>query len=235
MDSSYATARLGKPPLRFRYRTRALVAFQAFGHHGPSTRHPRVVDFGAAEALSLLELRELFDGEGDFVGIEYARDLVQRAPALPSNVELHLGDVTQLPPSHAVDSYDLVTSHALLEHLSDPGAALREAYRILKPGGLFVATVPSPTWDSLATRLGLVKGEHHESRLDRDKLSELVADAGLEEVDFRRFMFAPVSFLPYLRVPVPIRPALFLDSLVHSVPFTGWMFVNQVITARKQE
>jgi ubiquinone/menaquinone biosynthesis C-methylase UbiE len=50
------------------------------------------------------------------------------------NVTFRKASVYELPFETA--SFDAVFSHALLEHLSDPGAALVELRRVLKPGGL---------------------------------------------------------------------------------------------------
>jgi SAM-dependent methyltransferase len=45
----------------------------------------------------------------------------------------------------AVDaSYDVVIANYVLEHVQDVAAALAEIARVLKPGGLFIATVPNP-------------------------------------------------------------------------------------------
>lgn len=41
------------------------------------------------------------------------------------------------------DSFDIVVCEQVLEHLAEPGAAIREFSRVLRPGGLLVVGVPS--------------------------------------------------------------------------------------------
>jgi ArsR family transcriptional regulator len=49
------------------------------------------------------------------------------------NAHLRLGDVYRLPAANA--AFDAVVFHQVLHYLDDPLAALREALRVLKPGG----------------------------------------------------------------------------------------------------
>jgi SAM-dependent methyltransferase len=59
-----------------------------------------------------------------------------------ANVSFGQGSAYALPFPDA--AFDAVFSHALLEHLSDPGKALREFLRVLRSGG--VAGVCAPDW-----------------------------------------------------------------------------------------
>ena len=52
-----------------------------------------------------------------------------------------VGDVYQL--DFPDDSFDVVHAHQLLQHLTDPVAALREMRRVCRPGGLVAAGTPT--------------------------------------------------------------------------------------------
>ena len=42
--------------------------------------------------------------------------------------------------------FDVIYHKSLLEHLREPESFMRESYRVLKPGGLFLSLVPD--WES---------------------------------------------------------------------------------------
>ena len=76
---------------------------------------------------------------GRVVGLDLSADVVDAARAYAddcglSNMLFEVGSVYELPWDDA--SFDVVYAHQVLQHLSDPVGALREARRVLRPGGL---------------------------------------------------------------------------------------------------
>jgi SAM-dependent methyltransferase len=90
-------------------------------------------------------------------------------PALLSPITFVLGVGEQLP--FAAESFDAVLSLCSINHAADPASLVREAARVLKPGGRFVLVVEDvePRWRDLPTR-GYRSGWTPVSRGIRQKL-----------------------------------------------------------------
>lgn len=87
-------------------------------------------------------------------GIDLASRAIDFCRARMPEGEFYCQGATQLPFPDA--SADLVTCLGSLEHFPDKSAALREMYRIVRPGSALVFSVPNS--DFLGYRLGLYKG-----------------------------------------------------------------------------
>jgi SAM-dependent methyltransferase len=95
-----------------------------------------------------------------------------------------LGDIAAGEIALPLASFDTVVMAALLEHLKIPAAALREARRLLKPGGSLVLTTPTPLGGRLhawGSYLGLTYREaadEHEGFFNHEALKRLLNDEG---------------------------------------------------------
>ncbi|MGX7824760.1 class I SAM-dependent methyltransferase [Actinokineospora sp. 24-640] len=78
---------------------------------------------------------------------------LRNARGLGLDVEGRVADAEGVP--YPDESFDLVIGHAVLHHIPDVAAAMREVRRVLKPGGRFVfAGEPTRIGDKYARRLG---------------------------------------------------------------------------------
>ncbi len=111
----------------------------------------RILDVGCGRGYFLNELGPEFEKVGVDVSesaLEYARKQL--------GITVILGSLESLAadarPELAPNSYDAVYFRGVLQHLHDPLENLARAHRLLKPGGLLVATVV-PNIASPAARL----------------------------------------------------------------------------------
>jgi ubiquinone/menaquinone biosynthesis C-methylase UbiE len=104
--------------------------------------------------------------------LNVARTRLERAGL--RNVQLRQGDIYALPVER--DGYDLVIVHQVLHYLDDPGRALREAARALRPGGRMVVV------DFAPHALEFLREEHAHRRLGfaGQEIEDFMREAGLE-------------------------------------------------------
>ncbi|MBV9315336.1 MAG: class I SAM-dependent methyltransferase [Pseudonocardia sp.] len=80
------------------------------------------------------------------------RVALRNAAGLGLDVDGQVADAERIP--YDDDTFDLVVGHAVLHHIPDVSAALREVLRVLKPGGRFVfAGEPTRIGDWYARRI----------------------------------------------------------------------------------
>jgi len=97
-----------------------------------------LLDVGCGPGTITLDLAELV-APGRVLGIDASADVVAQADELRRergvpNVSFRVDDVYGLGLEDA--SFDVVHAHQVLQHLSDPVAALTEMRRVLRPGGV---------------------------------------------------------------------------------------------------
>lgn len=231
LKKKYSDDRKNRPELQFRLLSRAIVVRDASASYLKTTSNLNILDMGSAEGKALIAMNNLFHNSL-FTGIEYSNELIGEAPPFPYNIKLFHGDITKINFLRG-ETFNIVSALAVLEHLNRPEEAIAEAYRLLKKGGLFIATCPVPAWDSFSTALGFLKQEQHESKINKIRMIKIVENTGFKILAYKRFMWAPISFLPYLHIPVSPFYALKIDNFLSLIRIFDWLFVNQAIIGLK--
>ena len=124
--------------------------------------------------------------------------------------EVVLADLTNLPfPDRA---FGAVVAGEVLEHIGDDHAALSEAARVLRPGGVVALSVPAhPAWFGASDRWA-----GHVRRYTRGMLVRTIADAGLALERVRPWGF-PMSALYHRAIYDKRAATLATDGREHRV------------------
>jgi 2-polyprenyl-3-methyl-5-hydroxy-6-metoxy-1,4-benzoquinol methylase len=64
--------------------------------------------------------------------------------ALKCNSERVVGSILEIPFDD--NTFDIIISSEVIEHVPDPYKAMQELFRVLKPGGTLVLTTPNKIW-----------------------------------------------------------------------------------------
>lgn len=148
----------------------------------------RVLDLGCSAGALGAGLRAR---GAEVVGVEVDPALAREAERRLDRVVL--GDASELPDD--LGSFDCIVAADVLEHLADPWRALRDAARLLEPGGTLVVSLPNVRFFETFWQLG-VRGRwprREQGVFDRTHLRwftlrdarELVEQAGLRVEEVR--------------------------------------------------
>jgi SAM-dependent methyltransferase len=146
-----------------------------------------VLDLGSGGGIDVLLSARRVGPRGKVYGVDMtdemlalARENARRAGA--ENVEFLKGDIEQIPlPDDAVD---VVISNCVINLSSDKARVLREAFRVLKPGGRFAVSdvvvrgdVPQDIRRNVELWVGCVAGA-----LQEEEYRQLLTGAGFVDV-----------------------------------------------------
>ena len=106
----------------------------------------RLLDFGCGTGFVLGLAKDLFR---ELDGVDATRAMLDRVDLSSGNITLHEGMVEAVPFDD--NTFNMVTAYSFLDHLESHTAALAEALRVLKPGGmLYVDLIPNRNfWDGI--------------------------------------------------------------------------------------
>lgn len=130
-------------------------------------KSPKVIDLGAGDGRFTAFLGEFADTDA----LELSNEAVKIANEKYPHVNFFHGDATKY--DFNAESYDLVVSQEVIEHLENQQAYIDVCYKILKPGGFLIMTTPNKkVFDHL--KGGNWSNQPIENILDPDSFKNLI-------------------------------------------------------------
>ena len=212
----------------------------------------RVLDVGCGPGILTADLlRKAYE----VWGIDLSPNMVQEGRRtlegnpLGTNAHFAVGNIERLafPDGH----FDAVICSGILSYLEDPAIGLGEVYRVLKPGGIAIITVPTkrrgyrlvkdlalrffrPMFRNTGTMLGkkVIRLSFTHRRYRPWELDRLVRGMGFHKVSSAHFHFILFPFdVLFPRISFSLTASLH-HKLAHSESL-GWLGKGYVLKVRK--
>ena len=148
----------------------------------------RVVDIGCGEGILLEKIMKRFP-EGNIEGLDM--DPINITICREHGIAIREGGAYELP--YEDRSLDACLFIEIIEHLHEPGRALDELYRVLKPGGRLVVLFPNDFTFKAARIMMLM---FKEAFYDTGHVRQWTPGAMTKELSSRRFRIIARKSLP---------------------------------------
>lgn len=128
----------------------------------------KILEIGCGRGFYLKTLIDVLPDLG-ITGIDLNKKYLSVAKKFIDNEEVKLinADATNLPLKN--ETFDRIIATEILEHIPDDQKAISEMFRVLKPGGIAMITVPNKNypffWDPLNWTLERICGRHIPSNI----------------------------------------------------------------------
>ena len=98
----------------------------------PSVSTAKAIDFGCGTGFMIHIMKDRF---AEVHGVDITLDMMKHVDLSSENIFLHESLAENTPFANC--SFDFATAYSFMDHLFDYKDFLKEAYRVLKPGGVF--------------------------------------------------------------------------------------------------
>jgi SAM-dependent methyltransferase len=166
-----------------------------------------LLDLGCGDGRITALVRRRLGARWELVGVDPDPAEVDLARETGIYTRLHVAPGERVPEPDG--SFDTVFSNSVLEHIPDVRPVLGEVSRLLRPGGAFVFTVPTPTLHRFLAGPGLLGGlvtgastrseylaalderTRHVTLWEEERWRAELAEAGLRLEHCSRYLGAP--------------------------------------------
>ena len=183
------------PHINYTYSPFKIVEFGALMDRFDFQGNERALDIGCGDGLHTLLIG---DRVGHVVGIDVNEDFIARARrygkayAGKASTEFIAKPLEQI--GFADDSFDIIFSICVIEHIPNYEEVLRECRCILKPGGRIIFTVDTLEQIDDPALIAAHTAQHHVCQYFReDTLGALLTSIGFEVVAFEQLFRSPLA------------------------------------------
>ncbi|MBT3865693.1 class I SAM-dependent methyltransferase [Candidatus Woesearchaeota archaeon] len=168
----------------------------------------KLLDVGCGPGIHLKQ----YIGRGaEGFGVDLSPKMIDLAQKHCSEGNFKVGSVSEL--DYVDDSFDIITSSLMLDHVENLDGVFKELKRVLKDGGLLIFSAPHPVSNMFRDNEdGKFVPTHN--YFDRNVLYCNIAGGGKEFIDF------PRTIQDYLEVL--LKNNFILEKFVESEPLQEW-------------